>query len=156
MEDHHAMRSSKASHAVIALISLASLGIAPALSPAAAEELTFHYTFAAPLWERAAFAPGDEIPSIAGTRTLGQAGEPLLPVGSARILLPPGEEIVDVRVVPEAVAETSAHLPAPAQKEYPLSFEGPIAPTGPDAAIYASNELFPAQAGRLANPIQLC
>jgi hypothetical protein len=135
----------------LALVLIGIAGVAIASGPAAAEELTFHYTFAAPLWESAPFTPGYEIPSIAGTRTLGQAGEPLLPIGAARILLPPGEEIVSVRVVPEAVAEVSAHLPAPAQKEYPLSFEGPIAPTLPKAAIYSSDALFPTEAGALAS-----
>ncbi len=142
------MRSRRASAAACLLIGLATIALA--LTPATAEELSLHYTFAPPRWESAPFAPGHEIPTIPGTRTLGQAGEPLLPIGSARILLPPGEEVVDVRVIAEATAEISGHLPAPAQKEYPISFEGPVALTGPKEAIYGSNDPFPAGVGRLA------
>ena len=117
---------------------------------ALAEELSFHYSFAPATWDPAAFMPGYEIPAIAGTRAIGQAGEPLLPVGAARILLPPGETITELRVVAESPAETTGHLPVPAQQEHRLSFEGPVTPTPPNAEIYAADELFPAQAGRLA------
>jgi len=143
------MRSCITARLAVAFAALVAL--TAGFAPAAAEELTIHYTFTPPVWEAAALSPGDEIPLIPGTRTIGHAGEPLLPVGAARILLPPGEEIVSVRVVPEAASQASAHLPAPAQREYPLSFEGPIAPTQPKAAIYSSDALFPEQAGRLAS-----
>jgi hypothetical protein len=123
---------------------------AASLAPALAEELTFDYSFAAPDWQPTSFMPGYEIPAMPGTRTIGQAGEPLLPVGAARILLPPGEVITELRVVAEWPAAVTKHLPVPAQQEHRLSFEGPVAPTPPNAAIYAADELFPAQAGRLA------
>ncbi len=123
---------------------------AAASTPAIAEELSLRYSFPAPEWQPALFMPGYEIASLPNARTIGQAGEPYLPVAAARIMLPPGESIVDIRVTADAPAQTSRHLPVPAQQEHPLSYSGPIAPTEPNQALYASAALFPAQLGRLA------
>lgn len=125
-------------------------GLAGVLTSASAAQIVLDYGFASPRWEPARFADGGEIAVIDGARTIGQAGEPLLPIGAARILLPPGESVVSVRVLPAAEVEVSTHLPAPAQQERPFSFEGPIVPTPPNRAIYGAAALFPAEAGRLA------
>ncbi|MCK4303060.1 MAG: hypothetical protein KAY24_02345, partial [Candidatus Eisenbacteria sp.] len=112
-----------------------------------ATELTYDFSFAEPLWNRSQLGEDFEIPQLEGARTIGHPGEPLLPVYSARILLPPGEEIVTVRVVPESTPLVAHHLPAPAQSEHPLSMEGPFPPTEPKEEIYASASLFPAEPG---------
>jgi hypothetical protein len=82
-------------------------------------------------------------------RTIGHPGEPALPIYSARILLPPGEEIASFRITETSPVERSSHLPAPAEREYPLSMAGPFPATEPKAAIYGSDALFPAEAAEL-------
>ncbi len=133
-----------------AILLLISLG--PVTATAVGSEQVFTYSFDHPVWEPTVLGDDYRIPRLEGARTIGHPGEPMLPVGAARILLPPGERLVSVRVVPDAGATTqvSAQLPPPAQGEIPLSFEGPIEPTPPKAQIYGSADLFPSAAGRLA------
>ncbi|MBD3237249.1 MAG: hypothetical protein GF330_11130 [Candidatus Eisenbacteria bacterium] len=128
------------------LASLAALALVAAATfpPAAAgAELRQTLTFSEPSWTPAAIGGDFATPTIPGARTIGHPGEPELPVHTARILLPPGAELVRVRVAATSPIERAAHLPAPAQREYPLSFEGPIPPVAPRAEIYASDALFP-------------
>ncbi len=119
--------------------------------PAQGAQITHTFHFDPPSW---AAAPdgrvGFEVPSIAGARTIGQPGQPLLPVYSAQILLPPGEEIVALRTVSSSAAEVERHLPAPADYEHPLSLAGPYRQAAPDPTIYGSGDLFPAQPAQLA------
>ncbi len=70
--------------------------------------------------------------------TLGRVGEPLLPVAGAKLLLPPGEEAVGVRVRPARwVILPGGHDVAPAQREYPLSYTGPPDPIVRDEEVYS-------------------
>ncbi len=113
-------------------------------------EIRHSYTFPAPTWTASPDWSGYEIPALAGARTLGHPGEPLLPVFTARILLPPGEDVVSVRVVPQAASVPSAHLPAPADAEHPYCFAGPFPQAQPRREIYSSASAFPQSAARLA------
>jgi hypothetical protein len=121
------------------------LALSLSAAAAAASVLIRDFTFADPVWTPSADGrPQYEVPDLVGARTLGHAGEPLLPIFSARILLPPGEDLVGARIVDAAPAEVSAHLPAPAERERPFSDPGPYPPAEPKPAIYASGEMFPA------------
>lgn len=131
------------------LAALGLLGSLALLAQPASADLRQTLHFAEPIWTAAAIGDDFETPLIAGARTIGHPGEPELPVYSARILLPPGEEIVSLRMITSSPAEISRHLPPPAQREYPLSFEGPIPPTTPKAEIYESSALFPAEPAEL-------
>lgn len=62
-----------------------------------------------------------------GTWTSGIPGEPALPAAGATILLPPGEALQDVRVVPgERVVLGRGYVVEPARRQYPLSYRGPV------------------------------
>ena len=80
-----------------------------------------------------------------GAVTWGRVGHPLLPYAPVKLLLPPGEEAVSIRVEasdPTILGEgyRISHRLAP----YPLS-QGPVAePTQPDMAIYSSDDPYPA------------
>ncbi|MFH1861705.1 MAG: C25 family cysteine peptidase, partial [bacterium] len=76
----------------------------------------------------------------------GAPGEPELPHLGHQLLLPPGEEIVAVRL--ENAIWTllpGEHRLYPAQPPVPYSHLGEQEFTPPDAALYASDALFPAQ-----------
>ena len=83
--------------------------------------------------------------SVEGCPEVGLPGQPLLPACGLSILLPQGEEVVSVRV--EAAGVTEFELDSPlecAQRQYPLSQEGPFQRTLPDDEIYADRAPFPA------------
>jgi hypothetical protein len=84
--------------------------------------------------------------SIRGCPEVGLPGEPLLPAYGMSVLLPQGEEVTRVWV--EAAGETEFALDSPlecAQRQYPLSHEGPYQRTLPDDEIYGSPDPFPAE-----------
>jgi hypothetical protein len=131
------------------IVSPLALVLLLAAASASATVITHEYSFTEPIWSPSADGRARyEVPNLAGARTIGQPGEPLLPVATARILLPPGEDLVDARVIESAAAAISLHLPAPAEFERPLSESGPYPPAEPRAEIYGSDALFPAQPAR--------
>jgi hypothetical protein len=81
--------------------------------------------------------------SIPGCDMYGAPGEPVLPVKTARILIPYGEEVLDIQVVPGEEIYLGEFYIEPGQEQVPLSFKGPVAPTQPDKEIYNSDEAFP-------------
>ncbi len=84
--------------------------------------------------------------SIEGCLEVGLPGEPVLPAYGMSILLPQGEDVVRVWVEAADAIEVSLDSPLEcAQRQYPLSQEGPYQQTAPDAGIYGSPEPFPAQ-----------
>ncbi len=91
---------------------------------AAAGVTTQHYEFAEPVVTEAG---GYAHVEMDGATTYGEPGKPALPVTGASILLPPGEELVSVRVVPgEKVTLPGSYLVEPGQRQYPLSYAGPV------------------------------
>jgi len=99
------------------------------------------YTFPEPGIETAG---GITYVHMTGLPEVANPGEPLLPIQGAKVLLPPGEVVVEV----EAIAGARRLLPgkhrvAPGQKEYPLSRPGPFRPTEPDPLIYGSPAAYP-------------
>jgi hypothetical protein len=82
--------------------------------------------------------------SIKGCPEVGLPGEPLLPAYGLSLLLPQGEEVVQVWVETSGVAEYVLDSPlACAQRQYPLSSVGPYQPTLPDEDIYQAATPFP-------------
>jgi hypothetical protein len=81
--------------------------------------------------------------SIPGCDMYGAPGEPVLPVKTARILIPYGEEVQDIQVVPGEEIYLGEFYIEPGQEQVPLSFKGPVAPTQPDEVIYNSDKAFP-------------
>ncbi len=84
--------------------------------------------------------------SVKGCLEVGLPGEPLLPAYGVSILLPQGEEVVSVGAQVRGEVEYELGRPLEcAQKQYPLSMEGPYQRTLPDEEIYASDTPFPAE-----------
>ena len=103
--------------------------------------VTQHYDFAEPVVKE---IDGYHRVTIEGAWSFGAPGDPVLPMAGARILLPPGEVVTDVRIIPgEKVTLGDGFLVEPGQSQYPLSYDGPIEIIEPD---YDSTRVFP---GRL-------
>ncbi len=109
--------------------------------PATAGVVTQHYELAAP-----------EIRDIGecsrivmdGAWSFGARGEPVLPTAPVRILIAPGEAIVNLAVIPgEKIVLREGVLVEVGQGQHPLSFPGPFERVEPD---YAGRSSFP---GRL-------
>lgn len=82
--------------------------------------------------------------SIEGCLEVGQPGEPLLPAYGISILLPQGEEVVEVRVETSGAMQYALEYPLVcAQRQYPLSQVGPVQRTLPDEDIYGGETAFP-------------
>jgi len=80
-----------------------------------------------------------------GQRLLAEPGAPLLPLLPVTLLLPPGEELLDLRVAaaePSSLSGSWAVIPA----QQPRRLSEPretVDPTPPDPEIYTSDALFP-------------
>ena len=76
----------------------------------------------------------------------GLTGDPRLPVWGMNLLLPPGEKAVSVTVeAGDPVSLGTGFEIAPVQRQYPLSFNGPVTPDAPNAAVYGTDALFPSR-----------
>jgi len=135
---------------LVRILGLSLITLAAPAAIASATLITQEYVFTPPTWSPSPDGRTQyEVPAMGDARTIGRAGEPLLPVYSARILLPPGEELVSANVVASAPVEVSTHLPLPAEPERPLSYEGPYPLAEPKTEIYGSAALFPAEPQRV-------
>jgi len=124
-------------------VQLFALGVALLfmVSAALASVHTQHYDFPAPAIDD---QDGSHRVTMDGTWSLGSPGEPVLPVAGGRILLPPGEIITHIEIIPgERVTLEGEFQVAPGQHQAPLSFEGPLEMIEPDPAIYDSADPFP-------------
>jgi len=81
--------------------------------------------------------------SIPGCDMYGAPGEPVLPFKTARILIPYGEEVQDIQVVPGEEIYLGEFYIEPGQEPVRFSFTGPVTPTQPDGVIYNSYKPFP-------------
>ena len=129
------------------------LFIAPKLC-AAEDRLIFAFTFDPPSIQR----PGEQAQvTIAGLPSIGNPGEPILPVRTARILLPPGQSIAEIQVL----ASQRQILPGsfrvcPGQMQIPLGGAENWQPTPPNEDIYTSPTPFPPQTHHLVGVWSLC
>ncbi|MDH4035118.1 MAG: C25 family cysteine peptidase, partial [candidate division Zixibacteria bacterium] len=124
-------------------VSLTTLLIAPTI---VADRIDQDYRFAAPQIETLTYnvVTFDRV-TVAGAPSGGQIGEPSLPVGAARILLPNGHKLDSVVVVaenPRRLRSNDRVLPVMAPVPYSLVATR-SSPPRPDAKIYASDNPFP-------------
>jgi hypothetical protein len=100
--------------------------------------VTQHYDFAEPVIKEA--GEYDRV-TMDGAWHYGDPGDPILPMVGARLLLPPGEDVAEVNVIPgEKVVLGDGLLLEPGQRQYPLSYDGPIERIEAD---YAGRGSFP-------------
>jgi hypothetical protein len=87
---------------------------------------------------------GEHWITMKGCRTGGVPGSPALPSYGVKLLLPPGEGIQSLRVIPEEreLLGTGFTLP-PNQVQVPYSFTGVYEPILPDPAIYETDRAYP-------------
>ncbi|MFH1688744.1 MAG: C25 family cysteine peptidase [Candidatus Eisenbacteria bacterium] len=90
---------------------------------ATAGVVTRHYEFSEPQ----IVSEGDyHRIAMNGAWNYGEPGEPMLPLVGARLLLPPGEIVSEVRVTPgDRVVLGDGYVVEPGQMQYPLSHDGP-------------------------------
>jgi hypothetical protein len=92
-----------------------------------------------------AYDGGACLVTLAGTPSLGNPGEPLLPVHSLQILLPQGEEVVGVKTNISQIQEMRIGAPVEyARQQVRLSQAPPTAATLRDDSIYGGAGPFPA------------
>jgi len=124
-----------------ALAAILAVCVALIAGSAFAGVVTQRYDFARPVVK---LVDGYHVVSMENAWSFGAPGEPVLPIVGARLLVAPGERVVDVRVVPgEKVVLGAGYLVEPGQRQYPLSFTGPIQAIEP---AYGGSSTFP---GRL-------
>ncbi len=122
------------------VVALAFFGLVLA-SPVLGGEVTLTLEFPEPTVIHAGDYVRIEFPE---TWNYGDPGEPVVPWRGVQVLLPPGEEVSGVELVPGEVRTLQGHFALePGQPQYPLSFDGPVTPVSPDAAIYASGSPYP-------------
>lgn len=87
---------------------------------------------------------------VRGCRSLGMPGEPMLPVYTARFILPPNETASSITVAPDRTVEIAlAGDIAPMPPQVPIGAAPTIA-VSRDESIYASSAPFPAKRGVIA------
>ena len=106
------------------------------------DELIVDVEFGIPRVERT--ADGDVV-TLEDCKTIAHVGEPLLPVHGVSVVLPPGHAIARIDVE----ADSPSHLgdgytPAVAQRQYPLSYDGPYETVSLKDEIRDSSAPFPA------------
>lgn len=132
------MRVATLAAALVATLTI----LAAAAAPAGAAVIEHQLEFGAP-----AVTAGGEFQQLTlpGTIAYGRPGEPILPVGGLQLLLPPGEVITGVEVIPgQATTLPGRYRIAPGQPQRPLSQSGPVEIVAPDPRVYRSDEAFPA------------
>jgi len=131
----------------LTLAVLAAATLCLAVAPAAAT-VRVELKFAAPTVTQR--SDGSVFVAAPECMTFNGPGLPLLPARRAVVLLPPGETVTAIRVLPEGLHEIEgAYLVAPAQRPQPNNLTGPFPLTGPDPAVYGSNDIYPSAAARL-------
>ena len=89
---------------------------------------------------------GETVVILDGASTWGKVGEPMLPHMPVKLLLPPGEEAISITIeTSDPVIVGDGYRISPMQQQFPLS-QGPVAePTKPKAAVYGSDNPYPAE-----------
>jgi len=78
---------------------------------------------------------------MSGLVSMGKPGEPVLPLGVAKLLLHFGEEVESIEVIlGERVTIEGSYIVEPGQLPVPLSFQGPYRPTPPRQEVYGSSQ----------------
>ncbi len=123
--------------------------------PTSSEEvITITYDFPGPRVEEAweiplakGALPGTEgyvSVAIDGLPQWSESGLPVLPFKTAKILLPHGFDVEDIKITcGSKVVLPGSYLVEPGQQPVPLSYEGPVEPTPPRLEVYDSSAPFP-------------
>ncbi|MDH4212218.1 MAG: C25 family cysteine peptidase, partial [candidate division WOR-3 bacterium] len=99
-------------------------------------------TLSIPIAERGPWRVFNRI-TVPGFHNYGDAGEPVLPYKTARILLPPGHEVESIRVIlGEEISLEGEYYLEPGQRPIPTSVDTFIY-TPPNRTIYESENPFP-------------
>jgi hypothetical protein len=110
----------------------------------ATQPIELTYDFAEPVMGKTVIGEQEyDTVSIPGCDMYGAPGEPVLPFKTARILIPYGEEVQDIQVIPGEEIYRGEFYVEPGQKPVSFSFTGPVAATQPDGVIYNSYKPFP-------------
>jgi hypothetical protein len=111
------------------------------VSTVSAEEVSITVDFPEPEVVR---IDGRVLIQFPDTWNYGDPGSPAVPWRGVQVLLSPGEEVSDVRVVPGELKTLGGRfIIEPGQPQYPLSFEGPVTPVQRDPGIYESPSVYP-------------
>lgn len=130
-------------HRLICAIALAAL--VPASN---ADVMTFTFDYPEPALTPVGDAQHVEIP---GCISIGQPGEPRLPVQGVTVMLPPGHALASVEVDPaDPVILPGTYQVEVTQRQYPYSYEGPWEDTPLSPDLVESRHPFPPY--RAANP----
>jgi len=117
------------------------------MPPAEPEPIVMRYEFSEPV---VSTSGDDHAVHIEGLPNLNRPGEPRLPIKTARLLVPFGLEVAQVRVIPgRKVTLEGTYRVEPGQEPARLSDQGPFAPTPPSPAVYGSAQPYP---GELHSP----
>lgn len=128
------------------------LSVAPKLP--VADQLVFTYTFDPPSIQQVEDEHGV---TMAGLPSMGNPGEPVLPVKRARILLPPGQSLTEVQVfVPQKQTLPGSFKVQPGNMQIPLDHAENWPPTPGDERIYSSSNPFPPQIYHLVGTWSFC
>ena len=85
----------------------------------------------------------DEI-TMSDLMTCGLPGEPVMPLKSIKVLLPPGSTVYTIEISPgRQITIPGSYKLIPGEKPVPLNYQGSIEPTLPDPLIYESNTPYP-------------
>jgi hypothetical protein len=122
---------------------LACLTLTIGLVSGVSAEVRHTYVFSEPeVVERG----GRSVVEMEGCLTVGDVGKPELPVAGVKLLLPPGQEAVGVRVEARGWERlVGEHDIAAVQREYPLSYRGPVEPEVRDEAVYGMSVPYPGE-----------
>jgi hypothetical protein len=119
-------------------------GVLGASTVIMAEPIALTYDFAEPAIGKIVIGEQEyDTVSIPGCDLYGAPGEPVLPLKSAYILIPYGEEVQDIQVIPGKEIYLGEFHINPGQEQVPISFTGPAAPTQPNEKIYNSDNVYP-------------
>ncbi len=97
------------------------------------------------LWEDTA---GFTHVGLTGFLGAGLPGTPNIPSKTLQILLPPGQKVEAIDILPSELIEVAGtYTLFPVQKPLPIGYHGPVIFTQPDVDIYTSDDAYPDKLG---------
>jgi parallel beta-helix repeat protein len=82
--------------------------------------------------------------TMEGVDSHGPPGEPVLPIQSVQVLLPPNSNVQSLRILPgKKIILPGTYIVYPGQEPYPINYTGLIKKTKPNQEIYRSSYPYP-------------
>ncbi len=105
------------------------------------DEMVLEYEFNEPtIYE----GDGYDLLIMEGLEQYQRVGAPIIPVRPVKVMVPFGKKVLTARAIPlETYDLPGSYWLPPAQKPYPLSYQGTAEPTEPDPAIYGQATPWP-------------